>query len=1455
MLIAGFLFVLQFKPVQTFFAQRAAHYLSSELKTRVEINGLYIKPFKSLVLEGLYIQDLQKDTLLYSAKFTVDIKDLSIKKRKILVNDIRLEGSQIYLKKYTDQTTNLTFLINYFNKGPKSKSKPYDVFFKKIVLDNIAFKYRNFGDTSKVNGINFENIGLSKLSATILDLETNKHIAKAQLNKLTFHEKSGFYLKNLSALATIDKNQMEFKNLSLETPKTKMGDYFLMKFGTFKDFDLFNSKVYMSAHFKNTRIYSRDLSYFATGLRKMNVDIELNGQATGRVNNIKARALSLKIGKTTYLKGDFDVKGLPLIDQTFVDLDLNQAFVNKQDLDYIIEKITGKRDKLVPPIVSKFGNVNFKGRFTGFTSDFIAFGEFKTKLGRIVSDVNMKIDPKGTPHYSGAVKVDDFDIGNLIDDTKLGRVSLEANVKGKGFNLAHLEEQAEGKIAYLDFNGYRYKNIQLDGNYQNKEFKGKLHINDKNLNLSFNGALDLNSKLPIFNFTTTIGKANLKELNLYKDSLTINADLKTNFSGNNLSNIQGNFNIHQVSLSNSRQTMVIDSISLKAAGIGNNRVLAFKSDVLDASIHGNYDLSTLPTYFLTVIKKYIPSLQTKITKPQKPQNFDLELKLKNFEPVRAFFAPTIRVPHGAILTGKFSSEKNLAVINAYAKFIQYKKIKIHDLVIDENTSPTQLDIFIASDRVDFTDSLFVKNINIANILRNDSLSLNVKLSDKNATNQLDLNGLIEFNTDANSKAKLSLLPSEVIINHEIWKIHDKVTFDLDPDKSKIRINNFGLARNTQLITVNGTISSDPNDELIIGFSKFQLTTLTPLTKGRGIYLTGELNGQTTLANLQNQPNIQSNIKIDSLTCNKLYVGDLYLETSLNHVSKLIALKAGISKQETKTVQVIGTYNLDKNDLNADVQIINNPVALLQPFLKHLVSNLSGAVSADLKVTGELTKPQINGTINLNEVDLTINYLKTHYRISNDLVVRNNVIHLSHFILRDQNNHKAIADEGTVDLNNLDNPVIHASLKTNQFMVLNTSLKDNTSYYGTAFGTGTFEFNGPVDNMSIRITARTDAGTTFNIPLNLSERISENNFITFAKKDSTHTSKQALNYNGLTLNFDLEVTDQAETNIYTSIGKLSGRGNSNLNLSINRFGDFSMFGDYFITQGKFRYNARNIIDKIFDISPGGTIRWTGDPANASIHLNAIYSARTNVKPLYLAAGRDPKDQRVVAEAVLYLTGDLQTPEMSFKLNFPNDSYINDDLQGYLSDISNTMSQAFSLIVQRSFIVLSAGNNLTNDPNNPTRASAGAATTKIATETAINRATDILANSLNLRYVDFSIRPQEDYSASLRLWNDRLIITGIYTDRSADVQNINAPTYYPNSPLAGDVRYLIKKDGSLAASISNKPPQRTTLTDPNSPSTQNINALGLTYNLEFDGFLDFKLIKMLIGNKRKEEHKKK
>lgn len=1434
---AGLLFSLQFQTVQTYVAKKAAKYLSGELKTRVEINSLYIKPFKSVVLEGLYVEDHEKDTLLYSPRFTLDLNFLSFKLRQASINTVQMDNGQFYLKDYKDGTNNLDFIINYFNSGTTKptapKRKPYEVTFDKVVLNNIKFKYKNFNYTDVISGVNFNDISLRNLNTTITGFNTKAHLASFKIQNLTLKEKSGFYLKNFTADANIDSNALEFKNLLLEAKETRISDYVQFKFSEFNDFNHFVKKVFVKADLKNSRINANDIKYFIPDLKSSTFDFVADGTISGYVDNIKAKNFSVKAGKATYVKGDFKITGLPKINETFLDMRFSQAYTNKRDAELVLKSFTGKSQKL-PAIAAKFGNINFKGRFTGFPKDFVAYGEFKTALGRVVSDVNMKLTGN-TPVYSGTIKTYDFNIGELLDEKILGRVSMVTSINGTSFNLAQLRENISTTISYLDFRGYRYTNLRVNGKLNRKMFSGIASIRDRNLNLDFNGKFDLNPTLPVFNFAAKIHKANLYQLHLSKDTLQVEADFTTNFKGNNLNNIEGKLALKHMRLTSTKQSFIIDSVYLAASGIGANRTMLVNSDILDASIKGQYDLNSLPDYFKYVAKRYIPSLKTGPLHPG-VQNFEIDLKIKYFEPLSLLLEPALKIPDGAVIKGEFHSVANIATVNASAKLVEYKNVKINNLILDETTSDKALNVFITSDRVDLSDSLYVKNVNIANFIQNDSLNLNIKLSDKDATNQLDLNGLVEFGRD--TSAVLSLLPSDVIINRENWKIQDKVRIGYN--NGKVSIANFQLFRDNQLLTINGIISNNSEDHIKANFSKFKLTTFNALTKGFGIAMKGELNGEVAVAAAGKTPHVDADLKIDSMVFNNTLIGNVVFNAGFDNETKLVDAKVTILKSGKETLNIIGTYNAKatENSLNMNMIMDQSELIIFEPLLKNLVSKLQGTTSANLKLTGTLTDPKINGELSLNDAGMVVNYLKTPYHINDKVVVENSVIKLDNLIIRDLNNNEAIAN-GTVDMTNPNNPDIDIRILARNFMALNTTSRDNSTYYGTAYGTGVFTFKGPTDDMLIDINAKTEAGTVFNIPLNSASKVGDNEFITFVAKDSTLTRKQLPAFNGVSMSFKLDVDEGSEVNIFTDLGKLTGHGNANnLQLNITSGGVFEMFGTYLISNGKFDFTPRDFISKVFDINSGGSIKWNGNPTEAQINLTAGYSLRTSLTNLYIAAGRPSENKVLLTNAVMTLSETLLHPKIILGIEFPTDGSVKDDLAGYFSDVNNVNTQALNLIIRRNF---SPGSGAEGFNINNTVGTA-------ATELVFNTLNTIISQSLGLKFVDLNIRSLNDASASFRLFNSRLILTGGLNDRYAnsDLSVIGGN----NITHDLEAQYLIRKDGTLSLKASNRLNNHNFLTK--TQSDDYVNAIGLVYRQEFDNFNEF--VKILIGKKRREERKK-
>lgn len=1434
------LILFQYKPVQTWAAKKATAYLSKELNTTVDVKSLYIRPFSSVVLEGLFILDKQQDTLLSTPKLAVELSGFSIfnsiKQKTIDFESIQLDNGSVYLKKLKDSTTNLQFVLDYFNSGDttKTKSKPWTLTFQKIAINNFHFRYKNNLRTEAVSGVNFDDLDIQNFSTIVRNLDLRNHLFKARIGGMTLKEKSGLFIKNLNANATIDTNEILLQNLNLITANSSVKDFFKMKFKSFDDFSDFENKVTMDADFKGSHLSSKDIAYFTPSLGKINFELGIQGRVRGMVNNLKAKGVTITAAQATFLKGDFNLTGLPDWENTFLQLKFDQIATNKKDLDYLYSHFTGKRNQKVPAIVSKFGNINFTGRFSGLQNDFVAFGTFKTKLGRFDPDINLKINKAGMPSYSGKVRTSNFDLGTLIDNKDLGRTTLSANVSGRGDDLNTLNVKGDARIAYINFKGYNYSNLVTGGTFANKKVAGRLNINDKNLKLNISGSVNLNPKLPVYDFEGTINNARLNKLKLLKDTITFNTTFNTDFSGNSLDNLDGSILLTQMRVTDPRKSYVVDTVSLTASGKGNERSIALKSDLADGSIKGSYDLATLPSYFKTIAKKYIPSLKTDIT-PHKPQTFDFNLSLKNLDPVLAMFMPDLKIPDQGTFVGKFNSTEKTATLNGYVKTFQYGKIIFHDFIIDESTNDDFLGLNVSLSQVDLTDSLFIKNINITNFLKRDSLNFNVKLSDKTAANQLDLYGLVEFGRD--TTAKVSILPSDVILERQNWKIQEQARIRfLD---GKTQVNGFELSNGAQKVRINGFVSDKVEDKLTVAFEKFSMATINQLAKASGVMLKGSMNGDVVLTSIMKQPGVEANLGIDSLTMNKTLVGDVKILSTLDNERSEAKVKMNIKNRGLETLSIDGIYSLGHgagDNLDFDVKMDQTEAIIFEPFIKTLVSNMKGTVSADLKLTGPPSSPQLNGDLSLNNTGLTVNYLKTAYTVNDKLNVKGSVINIDKMVMKDFKGGTGTVN-GTVDLNNFANPTLNITLDANNLLALNTTFKDNHIYYGTAYGTGRFSFTGPIDNMKIDIKATTQEGTIFNIPLNTSSIAAEYDFIRFV--DHNDTTRKVVDkikaFNGVTLNFDLTADEKTIVRIATDYGILEGSGVSrNLKLNINSLGDFEMFGDFSITTGKFEFTAKDFISKNFTVSQGGTIRWTGDPANAEINLKALYEVRTNIAPLYQAAGlQAPQAKQVLVQAQLILTKSLLQPTIDFNFNFPVEPSIMDDLNTYLSDNNNRSQQALSIIVRRSF-ASGTGGTLTNQ----VLGTAGEA----VSEFAFNKLNSFISQS-NIKNVDVNIRSLNEASLGFRFFGDRLMITGsLYSNQgTSDLFNNRTSLFNSNfNALTKDfeVQYLIRKDGNLRGKYSYRALNTTTLNTINDQlGVQYVNGVGLIYQRDFDTFGEF------------------
>jgi len=1424
-LLGIILFSLQFASVQTFITKKVANYLSNELHAKIELGQIHFVPFSELTLTDLKLSDQNGNPLFSAKKIKTDLKMQDFFQHRIVIEQVTIERAYLDFKLYKD-SSNFTFLVNYFstsNSKSQKKNRTLAFSLNNIILRDNQIKIRNFTQKSVKDGVDFSDIELNHVSGQVNDISFLNSSLKAHINKFKFSEKSGFLVKELSTTAQITDKFMEFKDLDLQTNSSKLGNYLKFSYSDFSNFNNFITDVQIASTINNTYVDSKDIQYFAPQLNAITFAAQVHrGKVSGTINNLTVVNSFIETGEQTSMLGNFNILGLSNIDKTIFDFQAIKLTTSAKDLEIIIPELTKNNDFSLSEQLHKFGNITFDGLFKGFYHSFQVNGDFETKLGKIRTD--SKINLLDSITYSGKIQSDEFQIAEVINSKVLEKLGFNLQYEGNGLNLNDLHLSAQGSLTKIQIGQNNLDSAYIDAVLYDKLINVFGEITDTEITLAFDSKIDIKEPEIIYDVEANVDYANLKTMGFVKkDSIIVyNSNIITHLVGNSINNLNGDLLADQISIKTSKGQFTIDDIYFSAEGNETDRLLILKSNVVDVEMTGEIDLNTLGSYFKALAMRYAPAIGLE-TMPYNRQTFDLNLNIKSFEPISAFLDPSLTLEDGATLEAHFSSEDYTAKFDAFSPFVKYKGFKLENLKISENADQNAFSLDIIADKLFLKDSISINHVEINNLLTKDSLIFSINGAQETDSNYLSLNGNIHF--AHNKPAYIKFNKSAIILNHKPWHINTDA--EMRVSKGKFYLNNLQISHENQVVDFNGIVSNE-NDKLEIKFSRFNLSSLESFTTPLGIKISGELNGNIEIYSIFKKPYLSANISTTPLVYNQIPIGHLKLVADFDPESKIANLNILLIDDIRRGLTLTGTYQLIGGDQNINLKgsLNNAELILFQPFIKNLASNLIGKISSEFEITGDLRNPKINGTSTIHAAEFSVNYLKTTYNINNQSVlIENNNIVLDNLIFTDIKNHQAVS-KGIVNLNDLNNPYIDISVVSNNVMILNTNFKDNNLYYGTVFSTGTYKFKGYVSAIEIDIKAKSEDNTAITIPFNTAMTISDSDFIYFISKDSIENKNNASKYflKGMTMNMDLELTPSAEVNVQTDLGSLKGTGFGEISLKITSLGDFEMFGDYSINSGKFHFTAQDFINKYFDIKQGGTIRWTGSPSGAVINISALYQQRTSIGDLYDAAGRARQDERVLAQADMIIKGTLNQPDVTFDLNFPQTPYVKDELQAYLSDANNVNQQALSLIIRRSFTA-SSSNEIGKEVNN-TLLSAG-------TEIAFNQLNNILAQSLNINFLDFNIRSLNDASASFRFFDDRLILTGGVVDRR-NIQTTDLTFFSDQVATDAELTYKIRRDGSLMFRAYNRLNTRNILF---TPTDDYMNAVGLVYRQEFNTLGEF------------------
>ena len=1416
--------------------------INEDYGIHMEIDEAQITLFGGVKLKKVLIIDHHKDTLIYTKRINTSI--LGVKKildGDLIFGDLAMDGVLFNLKTYKkEKKTNLDYFIDAFGPPSKEPSKKHFL----LTASSIDLSNGRFILTDE-NNETPKSVDFTRLNISVTNFKVYGPEVYANIQKMSFLDHRGLYVKSLKGNYSFTQQHMILDKMEIETKESSIKGYAALNY-MIEDFSDFQNKVEFDVKLKSAKLASNDIRCFYNELGKYQY-FRLKSHITGPLNNLKFLDLSLKDNRGTKLRGFINFKNLlGTKDQKFyMNGKFDQLDANYDDLVSILPNVLGKK---LPVILKKFGDISLVGNTQVTTTSIHANLIASTALGTVKSKFtinNMNQNDKAA--YVGYIVLNDFNIGTLLDNKDLSKVSLNIDVDGKGFSEKYLNTSLKGMVSSIAYNGYNYKNVAVNGNFKLPIYKGSIVVNDPNLKMNFDGLVDLSKKESQYDFQIKIDKAELHKLNFVNDTISqFNGNIIVDVQGNSIDDMHGNIYVNNATYNNSKSTYQFNDFNLNST-FDDKRIRTISvtaPDIAKGTVVGKYKFAQLKG----LVSNSLGSLYTNYKPIKVKKGQFLKFNFEVYDKIVEVFFPEIKISENTIVKGNINSDINEFKFNFNSPNIKASENSFDNIRVAIDNKNPLYNAYIELDSIK-TKMYKIRDFSLINVTSKDTLFFRSEF--KGGSKGEDYFNLDLYHTiNKENKNVIGFSKSEIKLKNSLWFLNE---LNLSNNRlifvknlKEFKLDDFILSNKEQEVKLNGEFKGDFYKDINVEFKNFDINALTSAQESFAIY--GNLNGKINYNQNKQVYKPTASLRIDSLKVNNHDLGVLNFDIKGDENFKKFTLYSSVENKDFESFTADGNFEiLNKEtlfDLNLKFDRFN--LATLSVLGGDVISNIRGLVSGNATIGGTLKKPDINGRLYVNDGGLAIPYLNVDYALKDKTIIdltdekflfRNNT-------LIDTKYKTTGTLNGVVEHKNFSDWKLDLAINSKRLLVLDTKDSEDAAYFGTAFINGNATIKGPSNGLFIKVDAKSEKGSALKIPINNAESVSENSFIHFVTPKEKFNLQKGIvdkrkNYNGLELEFDLEITPNAEVEVILDRNSghgMKGRGNGTLLFKINTLGNFNMWGDFLPYDGTYNFKYGGIIDKKFNVKKGGSIIWEGNPMKAQLNLEAVY--KTSANPALLV-DNSSVNKKVDVEVVIGIRGDLTRPEPDFMIEFPTiTSVLKSELQTELADKDVRQTQALYL--------LSTGSFLSKDGSNQAVASS-------LYETASSMLGSIVQSNdekfeMNLNVVSPDNRPSTQTDGRVEA-----IVSSKVNERITINGKIGVPFGGVNeSAIVGavDIKYRVNDDGSFNFHVFNKENDLNYI----GQDIGYTQGAGITYEVDFDTFRElvdkmFKSKKLTIEKRTK------
>lgn len=1460
--------IINFGPTNRALTETTTNIISNKIGSNVHIGKLEIGLFNRLILKDITINDKNCQTLLQAKLMTAKIELRSLFRKQLSLRTISVLDANINLyKSKKDEPANFQFLIDAFSNKKSTSDSKLNLRINSLILRRINIAYNEAFHEETSGKINPHHLHASNLNANISLKEITPDSLRLNIRSLSFQEKSGFELQNMRLRMHANRHHAIIEDFEIALPHSVFQlNGITANYNAQKQWGEIINTLQVYGKISKAQIATNDLRPIVNIPSKFDIQAGISSyfsitpkQIT--LNNLQIHEQNKHLqlaANATLLRTNGKASGLKVQIEA---LNIHQQFTKK------IAECFDKKAQFIQNI-ERIGNIAINGYGTYyFNGDASGEINLNTQQGLI----HLKGDMNNS-QLQTSFKITNANPADVLSKPQLPQLITASGTLNGIINNKKLS-QGNWTVNFdkILWNNYAYSNIKSEGNYRSDNIDAAITSNDANalaqaqINVLLNGKkikaiksnfaaqsinpAALNIKTPYHNATF---KGTINTHLCFTENIPTGSIALQDFSMTNAPN--GNFKIDKLSAELTESNK-------------NDGHLKLRGDFIDADIHGPKNIKRLTNGITAIINRNLPGLIKKQNeKVLDSDEWKVKIDVTNTEVLQKMLNLNLHFTNGLYIQGIINATDNgRTSLTAYTDGININNNIWGRSSIYINGHDNKYNCLIQTNKeVKGKNMKLVANLESKDSLLHTHIFWKSKQADQFTGTFYSSTRFIHSPQTVNFA--MNIHPTKFTLEGAEWDI---ASGNISLIQKEVAIKELKIARENQMLAVNGKLSSQHNDSITAHLENIDIQNVLDLVNFDAVAFGGRATGKAILTQSTDSPELHAQLHIPDFTFNNGPMGVTDIEGFWSKKENKILLDANMQlvPETNLGTKVKGYVSLAQKGLELNIQANRTNLKFLRRYMDGIFTDFNGDATGHVKLYGPFKKLDFEGEL---KADASARILATgvKYNVSNGTVkLSSGEFALKDFNISDRNKGTGKAN-GYLRHTHLKNLTYAFNVSAQNLLCYDMPKSHDMPFYSTTTGSGNISLQGRPGYFSADIALQPTAPTKFVYTLGTPEATStSDNMIRFRNGEacqanfSEHTSgnsnepEQPENESttDIVLNFLVDANPSAEVKIITdprSGDAITAYGEGPIRATFHNKGNFEMYGTYRLTRGTYKLSIQDVIKKDLNLQAGSTITFNGPPLLADLGLKAIYTVNgASLSDLNYGAGFSQKSVKV--DCILNIGGKAKAPQVNFDLDLHN---ISEDEKQMVRQLIATDEDMNRQVIYLLGIGKFYTANTTSDGQINSQQQSTAAMRSFLSTTLTSQLNNAISSALgsqshwsfgtNVATGTYGWNDIEvDGLLQGRLFNDRLLINGNFGYR-------DKPTYTSNFVGDFDIKYLLTPKGSISLKAYSETTDR--YFTKSSLTTQGV---GISLQREFNNLRDlFNFKKNRKKNKKKQRTNK-